>query len=416
MTGGPFPFSERPGSADGSMKFFIRTLGCKMNGLDSARLRAALLHGGHEEAGREEEADYVVVNSCTVTAEADRKSRQAVNAAGRRRQRVAVTGCGPRVDPERWHQQAGDAVFPSGEALLDHLGAPVDALPFPVHGRTRAPVAVQQGCDNRCSFCITRLARGAHRSLPAEEVVAQVRQAEAAGAREVVLTGINLAAWGAEDSNAAAAARLHELLEAVLGGTTIPRIRLSSLGPQYLGPGFFRVFADPRICDYLHLSVQSGSPEVLRRMDRGHGVEEVLEAARAARRVRPDVAVAADLIVGFPGESEADFEQTRALAEEAGLAKLHVFPYSARAGTPAAEWGPVVAAPEKKRRAARLRETGRGLRRAFLQRQYGRPAEVLAEAGGTGLTGNYIRVHTAGSPAGRLHRLTVTPEQVAERG
>ena len=393
------------------MKFFIRTLGCKMNGLDSARLRAALLHGGYEEAEREEEADYVVVNSCTVTAEADRKSRQAAKAAGRRRQQVAVTGCGARIDPTHWEQEA----FASEAELLRRLNLRTEGLPFPVHARTRAFVAVQTGCDNRCTFCITRLARGAHRSIPVDEVAAQVREAEAAGAQEVVLTGINLAAWGSDDSNAADGARLHELLEGLLAATSIPRIRLSSLGPQYLGPGFFEVFADPRICDYLHLSVQSGAPEILRRMDRGHGVEEVHRVAEAARRVRPGAAVAADLIVGFPGEGEQEFEQTRSLAEEMALAKLHVFPYSAREGTPAADFAQQVPNAEKKRRAAALRETGRRLRQSFLEGQYGRRAEVLVEGGGTGLTGNYIRLAVPGAARGQRVVTAITAAALAER-
>lgn len=385
-----------------------------MNWLDSARLRAALVAAGHTPATAEAEADCVLVNSCTVTAEADRKSRQAANAAGRRAPGVAVFGCGPRADAARWRDSASGEVFDSEAELLRRFGADPDAVPFPVDARTRLPVAVQTGCDNRCTFCITRLARGAHSSVAAGTVVEQVRQAQELGVKEVVLTGINLAAWGAGDSNDASGARLHALLDELLRRTAIPRIRLSSLGPQYLGPVFFEAFADPRVCPHLHLSVQSGSPAVLERMDRGHGVEEVLAAAEAARTVRPETAVTADLIVGFPGESEQAFEETITLARTAALAQLHVFPYSAREGTPAAAFAPAVPKAEVKARAKALREVGRELRDAFLERQWGREVEVLAEARGTGLTGNYIRVYNGGLAQGALGRLTLTPERLAE--
>lgn len=384
------------------MKFHIRTLGCKMNWLDSARLTAALQTAGHQAVNDEAEADYLFVNTCTVTSEADRKSKQTVNRAGRTQKQVAVMGCGPRVDVSGWQQQAANTlIFSDDTTMLAHFGITIDALQMPFNSRTRLPVAIQTGCDNACSFCITRIARGAHRSLPLEGIVRQVREAVDHGIREVVLTGINLAAWGCDNSNRPEQARLHQLLEALLKQTDIPRIRLSSLGPQYIQPAFFDLFADERICDYLHISLQSGSDTVLERMVRGHGTDELLRIADRARAVRPDTAIAADMIAGFPGESEAEHQQTLALLKAVRFAKLHVFPYSERAGTPAATAAAPVEMASRKRRAAEIRELGRTLRHEFLHSQMGREFSVLLEGNGTGLSGNYIRMRTGPGGEGK---------------
>lgn len=391
------------------MKFHIRTLGCKINWLDSARLTAALQSAGHVSVDSEADADLVFVNTCTVTAEADRKSRAQVNAAGRIAGQVAVMGCGPRVDRARWQMQvAGNAeVFDDEEMLLRRFGVDPSTLHFPVGSRTRLPIAIQKGCDNNCTFCITKIARGRHANVPAQEILAQVCQAEELGIKEVVLTGINLAAWGCEDSNRPEQARLHELLERILCETSIPRIRLSSLGPQFLHQGFFDVFSDRRICDHLHLSVQSGSPTVLERMVRGHGVGEVLRIAEGGRRVRPDVALAADIIVGFPGETNQEFEETMELIETVAFAKLHVFPYSTREGTPAATMPGQLDGAVKKERAARLREAGRHLRERFVASELGKRHDVLVETNQQGLTTNYIRVRLSDAREGEIHRVVL---------
>ncbi len=399
------------------MKFYIRTLGCKMNALDSARLAAALQSAGHEAVESEHEADYIFVNTCTVTAEADRKSRQQVNAAGRLPVQVAVTGCGPRVDHTAWHEGNPQAVvFDSEAQLFARFGVEADSVPFPLTSRTRLPIAIQTGCDNRCSFCITRVARGGHRNVPAQQVIAQVQEALEAGVQEIVLTGINLAAWGAEDSNRAEQARLALLIERILVETGIPRVRLSSLGPQYLGQAFFDVFAEPRLCAYLHLSLQSGSGTVLERMDRGHGTEEVLAIAEQASRARPEVALAADIIAGFPGETDHEHQETMALIEQVGFAKLHVFPFSPREGTPAAAMANPLPESVRKARAADLRKLGRRLRRVFIEGQMGQEFAVLVEEGGTGLTGNYIRVKMPGVAKNTIRRERLAAENLVGEG
>ena len=397
------------------MKFHIRTLGCKMNQLDSARLQAALMGAGHQQVENEEEAEYSFVNSCTVTAQADRKSRKAANAATRSSQLVAVLGCSVRIDAGKWRQALPNAlVFDSDEKLLDYFGATDNHALLPVTSRTRMQVAIQTGCDDTCSFCITTLARGDHRSLPTSQIIEQVQEAQRHGVNEIVLTGINLAAWGSPNSKSQPqAARLHELLASLLSETSIPRIRLSSIGPQYLQPEFWEVYNDPRICDYLHLSMQSGSDPVLKAMDRGHGTLELINIAEQARQVRPETALAADLIAGFPGETESNHQQTVALIQTLQLSKLHVFPYSPRLGTLAAELEQLPT-DIRKRRATEIRERGQRLRNDFLSSQMSRTLTVLAEENGRGWSSNYIRLHTDDLTEGSIGDIKLSASTLAE--
>jgi threonylcarbamoyladenosine tRNA methylthiotransferase MtaB len=393
------------------MKFYIRTLGCKMNWLDSARLAAALQSVGNVAVNDEAEADYIFVNTCTVTSEADRKSRQTVNRAGQMQKKVAVMGCGPRVDNSDWQaQNDGALIFSDEDQMLSHFGVENDELLLPLNSRTRLPVAIQTGCDNQCSFCITRIARGAHRSLPTEQVLRQIGMAYESGVREVILTGINLAAWGCDDSRQPQQARLHELLESILAHTEMPRIRLSSIGPEYIQPAFFNVYADERICDYLHISLQSGSDSVLERMQRGHGTREVEMIAERARAVRPDTAMAADIIAGFPGETETEHRETLAFVERLQFAKLHVFPFSVREGTPAAGLSDQLSQSIKKQRAAELRELGQKLRQQFIDCQMGKTVQVLVEASGQGLSGNYLRLKSGDIIQGTIAPIVVGKE------
>jgi threonylcarbamoyladenosine tRNA methylthiotransferase MtaB len=386
-----------------------------MNALDSARIAAALADAGHVRVGAEQDGDLVLVNSCTVTAEADRKSLHAVQSALRADKPVCVLGCGPRVDADRWRLRLpGIEVFASEDELLAHLGASAPPLLAPPLSRTRLLLAVQHGCDNTCAYCVPRLARGKHRSVPSADLAGLARGAELDGFREIVLTGINLGAWGCSDTRMAAQTRLHELVWDLLTSTVAVRFRLSSLGPQYIPPPFFDVLAHPRLCDHIHLSAQSGSDRVLARMARGHNCRQVIDVVRAARRVRADIALTADFIVGFPGETESDFDQTLELAAEARFAKLHVFPFSARPGTPAAQMPGQVHGSIRKQRATRLRSLGQQLRDAFLASQHGRWLPLLIEQDGTGLTSNYVRVRAAGLPPGEVHDVRLTAQNIID--
>ena len=389
-----------------------------MNWLDSARVSGALQGVGHEQVSNEQDADLVFVNSCTVTSEADRKSRQISKAAEKTAREVAIMGCGPRVDFNHWSNSLPEALIFKNEAeIFRHFDVTDDKDIFPLNTRTRLPVAIQQGCDNQCTFCITRIARGKHINIPLNTIIDQIKLAEDHGVKEVVLTGINLAAWGCTDSNKAEQSRLSELLENILGKTEMPRIRISSAGPQYLNSDFFDVFAEERICDHLHLSIQSGSPDIVDRMIRGHGIEEVYFIAERARQARPDVALTCDLIAGFPGETTRHFQESVELVETVRFAKLHVFPYSVREGTPAECFTEQVAMAERKERAAQLRALGMQHRKAFLLSQQAKEREILVESNGFGLTANYIRVKAPDmAREGDILPVRLGPDTISERG
>ncbi len=398
------------------MKFVIKTLGCKVNWLDSARISTALESVGHQQIDSASNAEMVIVNSCTVTAEADRKSHQFVNKNIGTDRDVMVTGCSTRIGGDGWRSNDSKIMVMQNEAeIFAKFGINPNEIPFPVTGRTRLPISIQSGCDNRCSFCITRLARGRHQSIPEKQIIAQVKHAVDEGVREIVLTGINLAAWGSDNSNDAPASQLHTLLESILNKTTIERVRLSSLGPQYIQPAFFDLFADERVCDYLHLSMQSGSDPVLERMVRGHGTSEIAQIAEMARKVRPNVALAADVIAGFAGETEQEHQQTLTFIKQTQFAKLHIFPYSEREGTPAATYRDPIAWKIRKERARDIRKISQRLRREFIQEQMGRQLSVLVEEGGRGLTTNYIRLYCGDAESGQITTISLNRESLAER-
>ncbi len=398
------------------MKFHFRTLGCKMNWLDSARIQAALQSGGHHVAEDENDADIIFINSCTVTGRADRQSRQETSHAQRLKKQVAIFGCGPKVDPTKWKNKfPGALVFQNEKNILEYFHISPDQLEFPLHDRTRLPVAIQTGCDNKCTFCITRIARGKTEDFPIQGILRQIKRAEENGIQEIVLTGIQLASWGCENSEKyPEKSQLPELLHTILEKTTIPRIRMSSLGPQFLQKRFFQIFQNPRICDHLHLSIQSGSPEILKKMNRGHSIEEVFFIAQEAKKVRPEVALTSDIIVGFPGEREQDFLETVQMTEKIGLSKIHVFPFSPREGTGAANFPDHIHAAIKKERAQYLRRKGDILRKKFITSQIGRIQEVLVEDYETGYSKNYIRLKAPGAQSGERVRVQIQEDTITQ--
>jgi threonylcarbamoyladenosine tRNA methylthiotransferase MtaB len=395
------------------MKFYIKTLGCKMNWLDSARLSAALQLAGHEKCLLEDEADQIYINSCTVTAEADRKSRQMANAALNKSERVNVMGCSVRVDPVQW-QGRGVNSFASLDEIIQQIGIEPSYLPEVDLDRTRLPIAIQTGCDDHCTFCITRIARGQHQSIPAAQIIREINHYHESGINEVVLIGINLAAWGTKNTCDASGTRFGELLQQILQQTTIPRIRLSSLGPQYLHSGFWDAYSDERICDYLHISLQSGSASVLSRMKRGHGTAEVEHIAEESRRRRPNTALAADIISCFVQESDTEHQQTLDLLQHLAFAKLHIFPYSVRQGTEAANMSGEIATATRMQRLKQLRELAQRLRQRYIAKILGQPCQILVEGNQRGLTSHYIRVHTGNCAENTIITQRLTPELLAE--
>ncbi len=373
------------------------TFGCRLNACESEVIRARAREAGLDEV--------VIVNTCAVTTEAVRQARQAIRRARRERpgRPIVVTGCAAQIAPDRFAAMAEvDLVLGNHEKLdpapyrdfaAGHAARVQVADIFAVRetaahlvdgfeGRARAFVQVQNGCDHRCTFCVIPYGRGASRSVPAADVVDQVRRLTDAGFNEVVLTGVDLTAWGGDLPDAPV---LGDLVDAVLRGVPdLPRLRLSSLDAVEIDPRLFRLIGEqPRLMPHLHLSLQAGDDLILKRMKRRHNRADAVRLCADLRAARPDIAFGADLIAGFPTETEAAFRNSLDLIADCGLAHLHVFPYSARPGTPAARM-PAVDPVIVRERAALLRAAGAEALAAHLARQHGRVVRVLAERDGDG--------------------------------
>ena len=395
------------------MTIEVLTFGCRLNTYESAVIQSLA-------AGQ---ADTIVVNTCAVTAEAERQCRKAIRRAHRDRPdaRIVATGCAVQLDPAAWAALPGvDRVLGNTEKLLPESwlpGAPArvsdimavrqDAphLVAGFDGRARAFVEIQQGCDHRCTFCIIWKARGPSRSVPLGGIVQQVRALVAAGYNEVVLTGVDISSYGS-DGGPGLGAMVRRLLALV---PELPRLRLSSLDPAAIDHDLWNLIADEaRLMPHLHLSIQAGSDLILKRMRRRHGRAGALAAIDRARMLRPGIAIGADLIAGFPTETEALFQDTLAFVDEAAIPYLHVFAYSERPGTPAARM-PCVPEPDRRDRAARLRAAALPHAAAFHAALLGRVVHVVAERGGGGHTEHFAPVRLATAhPPGTLLPARVT--------
>jgi len=382
----------------------ILTFGCRLNAYESEVMR------GHTTAL----TDTIVVNTCAVTAEAERQARQAIRRAHRERPgaRIVVTGCAAQIAPavwaalpgvtrglgnseklaaESWTTDAGSSV---ADIMLVHETAPHLVTEFA--GRARAFVQVQQGCDHRCTFCIIPFGRGPSRSVPVGAIVQQVRTLVEAGFLEIVLTGVDIASYGPDLPGAPTLGKMIRRLLALV--PELPRLRLSSIDPAAIDESLWRLIGEePRLMPHLHLSIQAGSDLILKRMKRRHSRAEALAVMRRARALRPGIAIGADLIAGFPTESEANFADTLDMVISEKIPFVHVFPYSERPGTPAARM-PAVAKPVRRERAARLRAAGEVAARHFYASQVGRDVEVLAETDNAGHTEHFAPVRVAATP------------------
>ncbi|MEL6962190.1 MAG: tRNA (N(6)-L-threonylcarbamoyladenosine(37)-C(2))-methylthiotransferase MtaB [Pseudomonadota bacterium] len=370
----------------------IITFGCRLNSFESEIIRSKATQAGLD--------DVVVVHTCAVTAEAERQARQAIRRARRERPdaKIVVTGCSAQISPEvyagmtevdhvignkeklevfAWRSlggvEASRVIVGDADQISETAGHLVDGL----DGRCRAFVQVQNGCDHRCTFCIIPYGRGSSRSVPVGEVVTQTRRLVENGHKEVVLTGVDLTSYGkdlpGEPTLGQLARRLLKLVP------ELPRLRLSSIDPAEVDPDLFELIAaEPRLMPHLHLSVQAGDTLTLKRMKRRHTRDDVIALSRICKGLRPEIAFGADFIVGFPTETDAMFENTLRLVEEADLTYLHVFPYSAREGTPAARM-PQLPKTVIKERAARLRTSGDRALGRFLDREKSRRAMLLVE-------------------------------------
>lgn len=412
------------------MRVFLETLGCRLNYAEMESLGRKLAAAGHQLVASPEQADVSVLNTCAVTGEAARKSRQLARQLARANPtaRLALTGCYATLDPDTVEALPGVALVADNQRkellaeLLQPWSAELDAgqwrrlepaAPVVPPGRTRAFVKVQDGCNNRCSFCIVTVARGAERSRPIDDVVAEIQRLRAEGLQEAVLTGVHLGGYGSD-----LAVSLGDLVGAILDRTDLPRLRLSSLEPWDLAPEFFDLWpaSNGRLCPHLHLPLQAGCDRTLRRMARRTRTADFRHLVAAARQRIPDLVITSDIIAGFPGETAGDFDQSLAFVEAMGFAHVHVFPYSARAGTAASQFGGQVPVDERRRRGAAMEAIARCSGDAVRQHFLGTIRPVLweqQEAATTwsGFTDNYLRVEAAAPPGADLTN-TITPARL----
>jgi threonylcarbamoyladenosine tRNA methylthiotransferase MtaB len=434
-------------------KFLIKTLGCKVNQCESEAIGNALLaEVPGLSSGDDGTADLVIVNTCTVTRKAAMQSRQAVRRAVRDNPaaRVVVTGCHAQTaaaelaaiegvdlvvgnrDKHRLPQQILDGIPDCVSSPAPTVGEDIagvrefDALPAIAHGsRTRPFLKIQDGCNAFCTYCIVPHARGRSRSLPLEEVLQQIDRLGRLGYHEVVLTGIHIGCYGQDLTPPTG---LVALLNRIRDAGSIDRVRLSSIEPAELSDDIIDLAAaDPdsagRLCPHFHIPLQSGDDGILKRMHRPYTRDDFRERVdRIAARL-PDAAIGVDVLVGFPGETEEAFENTYALIRSLPVAYLHVFPFSAREGTPAFTYKEQVPAAEIKRRCQRMRRLGADKRRAFYQRHVGQRIRVLIE--GTrdridgslkGLSDNYLPVHLDGPDEWYNSFQKVTIQRISGQG
>jgi len=401
-------------------KVQLVTFGCRLNAYESEVMRE---HARATEAGTE----TIIVNTCAVTAEAERQARQSIRKLRRENPnaRIVVTGCAAQVDPGKFAAMPEvDQVLGNAEKMKPEIFAapPEDRIVVTdimavretaehlvsgFEGRARAFVEVQTGCDHRCTFCIIPFGRGNNRSVPMGRIVDQVRALAAQGFAEVVFTGVDITAYGGDLPGTPTLGQMARRLLAQV--PELPRLRLSSLDPVEVDDDLLRLVAEePRLMPHFHLSVQAGDDMILKRMKRRHLRDDVIRLAARLRELRGDVALGADIIAGFPTEDEAMFQRSLDLVDEAGLTHLHVFPFSARPGTPAARM-PKVHGDEVKERAARLRARGETAMADFLATRLGREVSVLVENENEGFCEHYLPVRLAGpAPVGAVVRARVT--------
>ena len=407
--------SARPATAA------ILTLGCKLNIADSEAMARRLREAGWNVVDRATDAEAVIVNSCSVTHVADQKSRHLVRVARRvaPKATVALTGCLlETAPPDKIDALGADLVLrqPDQLALAGRLidlhafgdevqetsvGFAIDRRP---RLKTRAFIAAQEGCNDVCAFCIIPRTRGRERSRSVEWVVQEARHREAEGVQEIVITGTQLGAYGRDRGEL----KPYDLLRALLDETSIPRIRMSSLQPQDLSDELIGLWCEERLCRHFHLALQSGSESVLQRMRRRYTKAQYRDAVYRLRDAVPDVAITTDVIVGFPGETNAEFEECLTFCEEMEFAGVHVFPYSQRSGTVAYRLPVQVQDATKKQRVHRLIDLASGMSRAYRERFVGTSTSVLWETrrdgAWEGLTDTYVRIRTT-SDADLANRL-----------
>jgi threonylcarbamoyladenosine tRNA methylthiotransferase MtaB len=382
----------------------LDSLGCKLNQAEIQSLARQLEAAGYKIVDAAEKADIYVLNTCSVTHVADRKSRHLLRMARRRNPaaRLIAIGCYAHRAPAELNKIAGvELVLDNYRKmnlltyLMQETGSPPPAAPVPsgphASGRTRAFLKIQDGCQNFCAYCIVPYVRSREQSVAADNILALVKGFVANGYREVVLTGTEIGAYKNNDVD------LGGLIKRILAETPLPRLRLSSLQPHQVSPDLIKLWQDSRLCPHFHLSLQSGSGAVLKRMNRRYSIAEYKGAVKLIRDNVPDAAITTDVIVGFPGETDAEFKETLDFCREMQFARIHVFPFSLRPGTAAASMPDQIADAVKKERSNLMLALSKESVKAFQQLFIGKTLDVLWEGQSrgvwSGLTGNYIKVY-----------------------
>ena len=412
----------------------VKTLGCKVNQYDTEAMLELFERAGYESVPFESEADVYLINTCTVTGTGDAKSLKLIRRVGREHPgaHIIAAGCLAQRQPDKMRlpgvkliigvQRRANVVELLERAVKEQtvidatgklVGAGFEKLTVDRHeGKTRAAMKIQEGCNRFCSYCVIPYVRGPIRSMPLEDVRTEAQRLADAGYKEIVVTGIHMASYGLDIGNT-----LIDAIEAVNGAEGLERVRIGSLEPVCVTEEFaVKLRSLTKVCPQFHLSMQSGSETVLKRMNRRYTPAEYLKACEILRDVFPGCAITTDVIAGFPGETEEEFEETCAFVKRVAFARIHVFPYSRRSGTVADRIPGQVPEEVKKIRALRLIEIGNKLEEAYVQQQVGKCVKVLFEENGEGYTDTYVRVGADGAP-GEIARVLITgADGTAARG
>ncbi len=424
------------------MRIRLDSIGCRLNISEIEKMARDFVSQGHRLVGPGELADLYIFNSCTVTQPAARTSRQIIRQLrrGNPQATLVVTGCYAQLSAQAVEELGADLVVDNQQKenliqLLAAKGLLHEADPIPPvldplgfgnpkglsAEHTRAFIKVQDGCNNRCTFCIVTVARGAARSRPVAEIITEINRLVEAGYQEAVLSGVHLGFYGHDEGHPNG---LRHLIQTILAKTDLPRLRLSSLEPWDLQADFFEMWQEPRLLPHLHLPLQSGCEATLRRMGRRTTQADFSQLVQAARATIADLSITTDIMVGFPGETEAEFADSLAFVEKMAFAKLHIFRYSKRVGTAAATMKNQLPAPVAQERSRHMHLLGDQLERNFRQQFVGRTMPVLWENSEpcgyalqwSGFTGNYLRVTTQTLPEIKLrnkiietHLIGLTP-------
>lgn len=377
--------------------FYIKTFGCKVNFLDSEKIKNLLL----QKLKYQKECDYLIVNTCTVTSKADNKAIHFIKnwKSKNKNCKIIVVGCGVKLYKEYKNIQEVSFILQNLEDIKNFFDIEdKNKNNLFLQSRTRQFVQIQNGCDNFCSYCVIPYTRGENIYYPEKEIIKKINFYEEKGIKEIVITGINIGGYGVKTTKDYQNSKLGYLLRQILKYSDIPRIRLSSIGPQYINENFLKVFSDNRICSHLHLSIQSGSDKILKLQNRHYSRLDVINKAKLLYNIKPNLSITTDIIVGFSTESDIDFEYTLDLLKEINISKIHIFPYSQRDIPIAYKFKSDLDNKILQKRIDILKDLNRKMRIQFLEKNLNQNLNILIEQKKDGFyqgySENYILIKT----------------------